>query len=206
MTASSLIGGDQILYGPGIIVIVLCLVLGECKFFFLMQTYLWMLTCFILPFRVASVRFPEWNLLKAVLSAEANSKPTCSLWARITCLASANHFLSEANCCLCILPVRSQTLSLYAYAPPTCLTIAPLWFPACHKWCSIGILLMLDTMMLCSDPLFSLADLFSSLGKISWWSLQLCPFLSSDLSKTTICSKGKAKSRVANRDLEKNNS
>lgn len=115
------------------------------------------------------------------------------------------------------LPVRGQLLSLYTscqkpnlvfvcLCPPTCLTIAPLWFPACHKWCSIGILLMLDTMMLCSDPLFSLADLFSSLGKISWWSLQLCPFLSSDLSKTTICSKGKAKSRVANRDLEKNNS
>lgn len=121
--------------------------------------HLWMLTCFILPFTVASVRFPEWNLFKAALlqllcpSTGANSKPTCSLWGRITCLAPANHFLSEANRCLCILPVRRQTLSLCTYDP---LVITPPYFSTCHKWCSIGMLLMLDTMMLWSDPLFQL--------------------------------------------------
>lgn len=116
----------------------------------------WMLTCYILLSTVASVRFSEWNLFKEGLSQqlcpskEANSKSTCSLWARITCLASANHFLSEANHCLYVLHVLSQILSLITYNPlvfPSLLSGflsavsgAPLEYYSCWiPWCSAQI-------------------------------------------------------------------
>lgn len=68
----------------------------------------------------------ERDLSKAALSqrqwqtTEANSKPTCSLWARVTCLASANHFLSEANS-------RLGILCPSGFADPV------QRFPACRK-------------------------------------------------------------------------
>lgn len=91
------------------------------------------------------------------------------------------------------LPVRGQPSPLYTM---------PHW--SCHPHSVVSYLLKArlhwntthvgyhDALV---RPLFSsLAGLSPSLGEINWWSLQLCPFLSSDLSKAAICSNGEAKS------------
>lgn len=136
----------------------LCPVLAECRILLLPQIYIYgCCSCCFLPFTVASMRLGDRDPSKAALSQrqwqfiEAISKPTCSLWARVTCLASANHFLSEANSCLAILC-------------PSGFAVPVQWFPACRKWCPTEPPLMLDTMMLWSDPCFSMADPSPSLG------------------------------------------
>lgn len=60
------------------------------------------------------------------------------------------------------LPVRGQLSPGYTMPQWFCVPVQR--FPACCKWCPTETPLTLDTMMLWSDPCFSVADLSPSLG------------------------------------------